>query len=287
MRLPCCIALLMLGFAAHAEVTIERIGDTAVRVAPAPTSGEHLRVATLWPPIHAIANELCKGSAIQCALIPTPLGEMETAALSDAIKQSLPPLDAILTIRGAWSADPSYAAARQASIRTIEMDATRPLDGNGAGISLIPQGVEPIQPGQPPLFWLSLENLARMTEILARDLALLHPEDATVINENLSRMKNGLSGLARFAASQTALLEDTDVADPGSHFTYLIQSIGLSHAIAGDETAPILMPTPVNDPAVLALHGLLALGDSAAPWSVLLAQYQENIANLVAALQKE
>lgn len=286
MRLRCCVALLILGFAAHAEVTIERIGDTSATVAPTPTMGETLRVATLWPPVHAMANELCKGSAIQCALIPMPTGEMETSALSDAIKQRLPVLDAILTIRAAWPADPSYAAARQAAIRAIEIDATRPLDGVGSGISLMAQGAEPIPPNGPPLFWLSLENLARMTEIVARDLTLLRPDDAVLINENLARMKNDLSGLARFAASQTAQLDNTDVVDAGDYFAYLIQSIGLTTAMEGDDAAPAIGLPRTEDAGPHPLHTLLDLGDTPDAWSVLLGQYQENIAKLAAALQK-
>jgi len=92
--------------------------------------------------------------------------------------------DAVLTVAGAWPADPLYRWARRGNIRVVEIDATRPLDGYGAGVPL-----EEVQGGQVPFVWRAPGNLTRMAAIAADGFRRLAPEDADTVSANLKRLQ--------------------------------------------------------------------------------------------------
>jgi len=92
--------------------------------------------------------------------------------------------DAVLTVAGAWPADPLYRWARRGNIRVVEIDATRPLDGYGGGVPL-----EEVQSGQVPFVWRAPGNLTRMAAIAADGFRRLAPEDADTVSANLKRLQ--------------------------------------------------------------------------------------------------
>src|SRR5690606_32535202 len=101
--------------------------------------------------------------------------------------------DAVVTIGKLWLDDPLYTAARNANIRVVEIDATKPWSTTLEGVSVIAQ---PAEQGpwaatgtvvrEPSVYyWLSPSNAARSADIIARDLMRLAPDDAARIEENL------------------------------------------------------------------------------------------------------
>lgn len=102
--------------------------------------------------------------------------------------------DAVLTVGAAWPEDPLFMWARRANIRVVNVDASKPLDGYGAGVPLVEVA------GQGcPYVWRSPANLTRMAAIAADDLCRLAPGDASIIRENLKELQGTLFRLrARF-----------------------------------------------------------------------------------------
>lgn len=95
--------------------------------------------------------------------------------------------DAVLTVGGAWPVDPLYRWARRGNIRVVEIDATRPLGGYGAGVPLVTVQGHPV-----PYVWRAPGNLSRMASIATEDLCRLVPEDAETVRSNLKRLQNAL-----------------------------------------------------------------------------------------------
>lgn len=130
--------------------------------------------------------------------------------------------DAVLTVGSAWPGDPLYRWARRADIRVVNIDATRPLDGYGAGVPLIE--VE----GKPsPYVWRGPANLARMAAIVADDLCRIAPVDAETVRRNLKRLQGALFRLrTRF---ETALLDagGVDLAGMTRDYAGLTREFGL------------------------------------------------------------
>lgn len=119
--------------------------------------------------------------------------------------------DAVLTVGGAWAADPLYRWARRGNIRVIEIDATRPLDGYGAGVPLAE-----VEGGPVPFVWRAPGNLTRMAAIAADDFRRLVPDDADTVRANLKRLQATLFQLrtryedALLSAGSMALAALTD-----------------------------------------------------------------------------
>ncbi len=262
MYLVVCI-LTAICVSTYADVQIERItlGDSPPSVS-VEASGP-VSVSTPWFPVYAVAHRLLQGTAV------TPVFTMPN--------QSPPAAAAVLGIRAAWPGDTAYLLARQADIRTIEIDASRPLDGSGAGVALVPGEA----PGaQPPLFWLATENLSRMSEILAHDLSRLSPADAETIAANLSAVKKAVFALSSHASTQTAQLQQLEVVDAGGACTYLIRSLGL--VAVSDSNAPALIVGDADGQIDALLAGAPEGED---PFEDLLARYRGNVEKVVSLLR--
>src|SRR5690606_25706162 len=86
--------------------------------------------------------------------------------------------DAVVTIGKLWLDDPLYTAARNANIRVVEIDATKPWSATLEGVSVIsepaqqgPWAAADTAPRAPSVYyWLSPANAARSADIVARDL---------------------------------------------------------------------------------------------------------------------
>lgn len=288
-RLSALLALLGMTALAPAQVTLEYIGEAPAAGAPPTESAataKEITVATVWPPLHAIAHVLAEGTPLRVARIPMTGPVPEREALRTHCEERLPGLDAILTIASAWPADPSFSAARAARIQTIEIDATRPLDGSGGGIAQIP-GTAKEGDAEPALFWLSLENLSRMSEIIARDFARLAPEAEPAISANLARLKQDLRALSLFASQTLGDAAFAELADPDGQFAYLLQSLGLRANSDASSSTPRLARAGSSNADAVALHTLLEGIDGDAPWPSLLGLYRENIEKLAAAMSSK
>ena len=288
-RLTALLALLLHAATAPAQLTLEYIGEAPAAGAPPAEStatATEITVATVWPPLHAIAHVLAEGTPLRVARIPMTGPIPEREALRAHCEEMLPGLSVILTLGSAWPADPSFPAARAARIQTIEIDATRPLDGSGGGIAQIP-GAAAESDAEPALFWLSLENLSRMSEIIARDFVRLAPDAEPAISANLARLKQDLRALSLFAMQTLGDASFAELADPDGQFAYLLQSLGLRSNADASSSTPRLTRAGSSHADTVGLHTLLEGIDGDAPWPSLLGLYRENIEKLAAALSSE
>jgi len=279
-RFMFALAVTGLVLSGWAQVKIERIGGAA----PAPVSAtapQHgpLVIGSANYLLHALATVLCRETAIEPRFY-----KLSVAAPWEGFeawcREQQPPLDAVLGLGATDSRDESVARARAAHLRTIPIDASRPLDGKGTGAALI-AGLEdrpaPFLPDYRIAF--SLENLSRMAEIMAADLARLAESDAAKVEQNLDRVKGDLNALARLAAAEGGKATRTEVTDPTQTYPYLIQSLGLLRVEA-------------ETPGAVSLDqlGLHRLDDvvslDADPWQNILSQYRENIEKIFTALRQ-
>lgn len=136
------------------------------------------------------------------------------AKLTEAARRA----DAVLTLRSVWAEDPLYPLARRASIRLVEIDAARPVDGALAGVALRDGA------GYP---WLGIANAGRMADIVAADLRRLYPTHKGAIDTNLAGLKRNLLVLSSTAARDFAALDDVSVAVLSDRFLLLAADLGL------------------------------------------------------------
>jgi ABC-type Zn uptake system ZnuABC Zn-binding protein ZnuA len=135
--------------------------------------------------------------------------------------------DAVVTVRSAWADDPLFTRARQANIRIVEIDATRPLSGFGAAVP-VPRDRD----GLPvPFVWRSPGNLSRMAAIVAEDLVHLAPLQAEAIRRNLVRVQTAMFRLRVGYESLFADLPSVDVACLTDQYAALIGELGLHAAV--------------------------------------------------------
>ncbi len=113
--------------------------------------------------------------------------------------------------------------ARRSNIRIVEVDAARPVDGALPGIALRSEGGDVL--AQQP--WLSINNLGRMADVMAADLARLSPDDAAQIASNLADIKQRLLTLSATSESRLAELDNLSVASLSPGFDYLTSSLNL------------------------------------------------------------
>lgn len=279
-RIMFALTLAGLALASGAQVKIERIGGEAPASAAATAEAKALVVVgSANYLLYALATGLCRETAIELRL-----HKLGAAAPWDAFeawcREQRPPLDAVLTLGATDSRDESAARARAAHLRTIPIDASRPLDAKGSGAALISSLRDKTSPFLPDYrIAFSLENLSRMAEIMAADLARLSVADAITVERNLASMKGDLNVLARLAAAEGGKATRTEVADPSQTFPYLIQSLGLMRVESGSPGVPSLDQL-----------GLHRLDDASAldanPWRNILSQYRENIEKIFSALRQ-
>ena len=132
--------------------------------------------------------------------------------------------DAVISLRSAWPADSLYPLARRSNIRVIEIDAARPVDGALPGIALKPDTRANGLDSQP---WLEINNLGRMADIIAADLAQLAPKAKPQVEQNLAKLKHRLLQLSANSESHLAEIDNLSVVALSDHFQYLISGLNL------------------------------------------------------------
>ena len=103
-----------------------------------------------------------------------------------ALHQLAEHADAVIGLRSVWRDDPLYPMARRSNIRIVEIDAARPVDGSLPGIALQPGAERDGLNSQP---WLVSNNMGRMADVMAADLARLAPDAKPQIEANLATLK--------------------------------------------------------------------------------------------------
>lgn len=147
--------------------------------------------------------------------------------------------DAVVGLRSLWPEDPLYTMARRSNIRIVEVDAARPVDGSLPGIA--------VQPGTPAAGlnsqpWLSSNNLGRMADVIAADLARLAPAAKPRIDSNLAALKQRLLKLNASSETRLAGADNLGVYSLSDRLSYLIGGLNLdlvgSASVTDDQWTP-------------------------------------------------
>jgi ABC-type Zn uptake system ZnuABC Zn-binding protein ZnuA len=132
--------------------------------------------------------------------------------------------------------DPLYRYAREANIRIVDIEAGVPWSLDAPGVALADLPASNVAWGSDtdrsetvvaPYFWLSVSNVIRMGDLIARDLEALFPDSAAAIAANLEALKRSLLDLR--GDYQDRLIEtgaDVVFALTGD-FVYLTNDMGL------------------------------------------------------------
>jgi len=216
------------------------VGASMFFSAGAAAEDDELLVLTALPVTYSITSALAEGTSIEVRNVPEDGRPMN--ALVNLLTQRperyaavLARADAVVTIGKLWLDDPLYTAARNANIRVVEIDATKPWSTTLEGVSVISR---PAQQGpwaatgagrrEPSVYyWLSPSNAARSADIIARDLMQLAPDDAARIEENLRKLRGELVELKREYEVKFAALDDVTVFTLAPEFVYLLSDMGL------------------------------------------------------------
>ncbi len=222
------------------ERTIVALSIAAGVSVTAVAQGDRVLVLTALPATYSMASALSKQTSITVQNVPerprpmTALGDyLETRA--DQLREQFQAADAVITIGKLWSDDPLFTAVRQANVRVVDIDASKPWSTTleGVSVAMQPRGnvpwTEPDDTARGPsvFFWLSPANGARAAEIVAADLMRLSPKDADQIRTNLGGYRRTLLDLKLEYEVKFATLADAQVFALSPEFVYLTTDLGL------------------------------------------------------------
>ncbi|VVO03350.1 metal ABC transporter solute-binding protein, Zn/Mn family [Pseudomonas fluorescens] len=202
------------------------VGNSALFAA---TSTPHLRVLAALPITYGLGQILLEGTGITLEhAAPANLpGSRQTAYFTGRGAPALHKLaveaGAVIGLRSLWPDDPLYPVARRSNIRIIEIDAARPVDGGLSGIAVQPGQVDGLN-SQP---WMASNNMGRMADVMAADLARLAPEAKPRIDANLAALKQRLLKLSADSEARLASADNLSVVSLSDHLGYLVSGLNL------------------------------------------------------------
>ena len=153
-----------------------------------------------------------------------------------ALHQLAEHADAVIGLRSVWRDDPLYPMARRSNIRIVEIDAARPVDGSLPGIALQPGAERDGLNSQP---WLVSNNMGRMADVMAADLARLAPDAKPQIEANLAALKQRLLKLSADSEQQLAHVDNLSVVNLSDRLDYLVAGLNLE---------PVTIDHPADQP---------------------------------------
>ncbi|MDQ0122807.1 ABC-type Zn uptake system ZnuABC Zn-binding protein ZnuA [Pseudomonas lini] len=204
-----------------------------------------LRVLASLPITYGLGEVLLKGTDINLErAAPANLpGSRQTAYFTGrgapALARLASDADAVIGLRSLWADDPLYPISRRSNIRIVEVDAARPVDGALPGIAVQPDNKVDGLNSQP---WFSSNNMGRMADVMAADLARLAPEAKPKIEANLAALKQRLLKFSADNESRLASADNLSVMSLSEHFGYLIG--GLNLELIGVDARPDAEWTP-------------------------------------------
>lgn len=142
---------------------------------------------------------------------------------ASSLEKAASQADAVIALRSLWPDDPLYPLARRSNIRIVEIDGARPVDGALPGIALQAEGEDALAE-QP---WLNINNLGRMADVIAADLARLAPAAKPRVEANLAALKQRLLKLSADSEARLAQADNLTVASLSPHLDYLIGGLNL------------------------------------------------------------
>jgi ABC-type Zn uptake system ZnuABC Zn-binding protein ZnuA len=202
-------------------------------------SGDGTIVVAALAPVFTIATSILAGTGIRVLAVPSALPGMARIArgLARPTKEAAARLAhaaAVLTISGAWAADPLFREARTRNIRVVEIDASRSLDPGGPAVVEIRRPETDVPwlrrsrtATLSPHVWTSAANCMRMADILARDLARLSPGNGPAIMANLAATTAGLAAIKVRAEEAFAGLASPHLLSLTDRFPYLLDELAV------------------------------------------------------------
>jgi hypothetical protein len=138
------------------------------------------RLVTVTPVLQLLGEALVMETGIQVEYLPPsrlPLNRIP-AWLYRVDPGDLPRADGLLTLESLMTERAIYPALRRRNIRIVPVDAAQELAPGGAQVSLHPES------GGEDYFWLDLNNMIVMLNIMSRDLSRLWPDAAAQLEDN-------------------------------------------------------------------------------------------------------
>ena len=206
---------------------------------------KQLRVLASLPITFGLAEALLKGTDVNLErAAPANLpGSRQSAYFTGrgapALSKLATAADAVIGVRSLWPDDQLYPIARRSNIRIVEVDAARPVDGALPGIAVQPDLKVDGLNSQP---WLASNNMGRMADVMAADLARLAPSAKPAIEANLATLKQRLLKLSADSEARLASADNLSVMSLSDHFGYLIGSLNLE--LIGQDPRPDAEWTP-------------------------------------------
>ena len=180
------------------------------------------------------------GVILERAAVANLPGSRQSAYFSGrgagALHQLAEHADAVIGLRSVWRDDPLYPMARRSNIRIVEIDAARPVDGSLPGIALQPGAERDGLNSQP---WLVSNNMGRMADVMAADLARLAPDAKPQIEANLATLKQRLLKLSADSEQQLAHVDNMSVVNLSDRLDYLVAGLNLE---------PVTIDHPADQP---------------------------------------
>jgi hypothetical protein len=175
---------------------------------------------------HSLARALTRGTNVRVRYPFPEYTRMEDQALwfkehPAESRELAGQTDAVITIKGAWPADPLFPALRAHNIRMVEIDCCAPVEAGRTPVALIAEPGQKERNHHSPFVWQHLANASRMAEILAQDLARLYPQHQQPIARNLTTLKRRIFRLRTLYQNQFAQLDCAEVAALCPNFVYL------------------------------------------------------------------
>jgi ABC-type Zn uptake system ZnuABC Zn-binding protein ZnuA len=155
---------------------------------------------------YSLTVALTSGTPIRVENVPADGRQLSLlkdyiARRMDTLAPTFAEATAVVSLTNALPGDPLYRYAREANIRIVDIEAGVPwsLDAPGVALADLPAsnvawGSDTDRPETvvAPYFWLSVSNVIRMGDLIARDLEALFPDSAAAIAVNLEALKRSL-----------------------------------------------------------------------------------------------
>ncbi|OMH33663.1 hypothetical protein [Motiliproteus sp. MSK22-1] len=147
------------------------------------------KIATALPIAQALSESLLNKTTVEAVYLPPE--RLPVKRISSWLKnksherlQSAGPFVALVTVESLWPRYALYGKLRRQDIGVIPIDIARELNepGTRVRISADPQLLD-------SYFWLAPDNLQVMSQILARDLSRIWPDQAEQIFLNLQQLQ--------------------------------------------------------------------------------------------------
>lgn len=190
-------------------------------------AGRSITVLTSLEVVQAMVEVLTEGTSIEAInVIPKGYSMQGQGAYLKKHQKKIFDIatraEAVVTVSSVWPSDPLYQWARRGNIRIVQIDATKPLDGYGAGVPMIE-----VKGQHPPQVWRSPANLTRMASITADDLARMAPEDGERIRKNLKMLQTEIFDLRSKYEVAFSSMDFVDFASLTPGYAALTDEFGL------------------------------------------------------------